>query len=108
MTRPQKPRTRRVREAALEFDPALILRLSRASEELLDAQPDGGRAILRAVRRAWQNELTDCQRKYLLCYYRDTLTMREIAARYGVNIATVSRTLKRARNRLRQVLQYYF
>lgn len=108
MTRPQQPRLRHVGDAALEFDPALILRLSRASDELLDAQPDGGRAIVRAVRRAWQNELTDCQRKYLLLYYQDTMTMREIAARCGVNTATVSRTLKRARNRLRQVLQYYF
>mgnify|MGYP002626882745 CR=1 FL=1 len=59
------------------------------------------------MRASWNCELTDTQRRYLLHYYQDAMTMQEIASRYGVNIATVSRTLKRARQRLRRVLQYY-
>jgi len=87
----------------MDFDPGLIYRLTHEDE----LRPDMQRPLLRALRLAWQRELTDCQRRYLTHYYRDTMTMREIAARYGVNTATVSRTLSRARNRLRRVLQYY-
>ena len=47
------------------------------------------------------------QRRYLLMYYNEVMTMREIAERCGVDITTVSRTLRRARMRLRRVLQYY-
>lgn len=62
---------------------------------------------MRLVRQAWSCELTDCQRSYLLCYYQDAMTMREIAESFGVTVPTVSRTLKRARARLRKILQYY-
>ena len=81
----------------------------RSTEESLftGKEPEERRRILRLVRKAWDTELTDCQRRYLLCYYQDTMTMREIAEAFGVCIPTVSRTLKRARGRLRHVLQYY-
>ena len=63
--------------------------------------------MLPAMRAAWDEELTDCQRLYLKHYYDDAMTMREIAAHYGLNISTVSRTLKRGRTRLRRILVYY-
>lgn len=91
----------------LEFDPALIRRLSAQAEEALSGEETRLQAV-RAVRRCWKQELTDCQRRYLLHYYRDCMTMRAIAEQYGVTVPTVSRTLKRARCRLRRVLQYYF
>lgn len=56
---------------------------------------------------AWDRELTKTQRKYLLMYYQEVMTMQEIADCCGVDRATVSRTLRRARLRLRRVLQYY-
>ena len=104
------PRKRRVRvsETVLEFDPALVRGLAEQTDsDLFGQQADGGRTVLRAVRSAWDNELTDCQQRYLSLYYRDRLTMKEIAQLHGVNTATVSRTLRRARNRLQRVLQYY-
>ena len=93
----------------LAFDPEVVRRLARSTEESLFAgrEPEERRQILRLVRKAWDTELTACQRKYLLCYYQDTMTMREIAEQFGVSVQTVSRTLKRARCRLRHVLQYY-
>lgn len=92
----------------LEFDPSLIRRLAQQTEETLyGQQPDGGKTLRRAVRAAWNTELTDCQKCYLLLYYRDLHTMKEIAEMQGVTVPTVSRTLRRARNRLRRVLQYY-
>ena len=95
-------------EVVLEFDSSLIRRLSQQTEEVLfGQQPDGGRALRRAVRAAWNTELTDCQKRYLLLYYSDLRTMKQIAQMHGVTVPTVSRTLRRARDRLRRVLQYY-
>ena len=90
-----------------DFEPALVRRLSARTEPPF---PDAEKELSseRAARRCWNNELTDCQRRYLLHYYRDCMTMRAIAAEYGVNVSTVSRTLRRARNRLRRILQYYY
>lgn len=44
--------------------------------------------------------LTAKQKSYILLYYRDGLTMEEIAERFGVNRSTVSRTIFRGRERL--------
>lgn len=41
---------------------------------------------------------TEKQKRYLLMYYRDKLTMDEIAVRCGVAKSTVSRTVARGRN----------
>lgn len=101
-------RRRRLKEEVFAYDPEIVRRLARRTEESLFPEQDNGRTRLhRALRQAWEHELTSCQRKYLHLYYEETLTMREIAEQNGVNIATVSRTLKRARERLRHVLQYY-
>lgn len=99
---------RAVRSDVLEFDPAIVRGLSAQTEQALFADlPDGGRMILRALRQAWQQELTPIQKKYLVLYYEKNMTMREIAGRYGVATPTVSRTIRRGRERLRRVLQYY-
>ncbi len=74
---------------------------------MLSQQPDGGRRVIRALRAAWATELTERQKYYILLYYHDRLTMQDIAARCGVNVGTVSRTLARGRNRLRKVLRFY-
>lgn len=92
-----------MRQETLDFDPELVQRLMRGGEPA----PESNRPLLRAMRRAWAAELTPIQRRYLHDYYAETLTMQKIAARYGVNVATVSRTLRRARERLRRVLRYY-
>lgn len=91
----------------LEFDPELVRRLSAQTERrVFGAEPDPG--AVRALRSCWQTELTECQRRYLLHYYRDCMTMRAIAEQYGVTVPTVSRTLARARCRLRRILKYYY
>lgn len=99
---------RPVRPEILEFDPSMVLRLAEQSaKDYLSAQPDGGSRLLRAIRRAWETELTPIQQKYLLLYYQGAMSLREIAARYGVTVPTVSRTVKRGRERLRRVLMLY-
>lgn len=101
-------RVRRISDDVLAFDPEIVRRLASGAErELFRSDSEEIRRVLPAMRAAWTNELTDCQRLYLTCYYRKTMTMRAIAAQYDVNISTVSRTLKRGRTRLRRILQYY-
>ena len=60
----------------------------------------------RNLRIAREKELTPRQRYMLELYYDRQMSVTEIAQELGVNISTVSRTLQRARNRLRHYLQY--
>lgn len=62
--------------------------------------------LRRNLRRAREQELTPRQRDLLRLYYDQDLTITQIAERMGVHPSTVSRTLRRARERLRHCLQY--
>ena len=61
---------------------------------------------LQRVRRVIQEELTPLQRETLTAYYFHRQTIPQIAADRGVNKSTVSRTLRRAENKLRRYLKY--
>ena len=62
----------------------------------------------RNLRVAREKELTPRQRCMLELYYDQQMSVTEIAQELCVNVSTVSRTLQRARNRLRRYLQYSF
>ena len=62
----------------------------------------------RNLRIAREKELTPRQRCMLERYYDQQMSVTEIAQELSVNVSTVSRTLQRARNRLRRYLQYSF
>nr|WP_325184542.1 sigma-70 family RNA polymerase sigma factor [uncultured Oscillibacter sp.] len=62
--------------------------------------------LRRNLRRAREQELTDRQREMVSLYYDQGMTMPQIAERLGVNRSTVSRTLRRARDRLYRFLRY--
>ena len=64
--------------------------------------------LLRQLRQARQKELTPRQQEFLLLHYDQRLSVTQIAEMSGVHPSTVSRTLQRARARLRHVLQYAF
>ncbi len=61
---------------------------------------------LQRVQRVIREELTEKQRTTLLAYYFEERTIPEIAREQGVHKSTVSRTLKRAEQRLRRYLKY--
>ncbi len=61
---------------------------------------------LERVQRVIREELTDKQRQTLLAYYIHQQNIPQIAAQRGVHKSTVSRTLKRAEDRLRRYLRY--
>lgn len=62
--------------------------------------------LRRNLRAARERELTPRQRMMVEMRYDQGLSGREIARRLKVNPSTVSRTLSRAKNRLRQYLRY--
>ena len=62
--------------------------------------------LRRNLRRAREQELTPRQREVLALYYDRGLNMPQIARKLGVNRSTVSRTVKRAKERLYRCLRY--
>ena len=61
---------------------------------------------LQRVQRVIREELTPLQREALMDYYFHKMTIPEIAAKRGVHKSTVSRTLRRAEDKLRRFLKY--
>ena len=60
----------------------------------------------KSVGQAVLQELTPRQKEAVYLYYVRQMPMREAAELMGIDISTISRTLKRARLRLRRVLGY--
>lgn len=70
---------------------------------------DNSRQISRLKRnlsRALRQDITEKQRLYLTLYYGRNMTIEAIADQQGVNKSTVSRTLRRGRQRLYRCLRY--
>ena len=61
---------------------------------------------LQRVQQVIREELTELQRQTLIAYYFQEQTIPEIAAQRGVNKSTVSRTLRRAEEKLRRFMKY--
>ena len=61
---------------------------------------------LKRVQNVIRGELTENQREMLTAYYFEKQTMTEIARNRGVHISTVSRTIRRAEEKLRKFLKY--
>ena len=61
---------------------------------------------LKRVQRVIREELTELQRQTLTAYYFHQRTIPQIAEERGVNKSTVSRTLRRAEEKLRRYLKY--
>ncbi len=61
---------------------------------------------LERVRHVIREELTELQRYTLVAYYLQEKNLVQIAEERGVNRSTVSRTLRRAEEKLRKFLKY--
>ena len=61
---------------------------------------------LQRINRVIEEELTPLQRETILAYYIQNRRIPEIARDRGVHKSTVSRTLKRAEQKLRRYLRY--
>ena len=62
--------------------------------------------LRRNLRLAREQELTPRQRQILDLYFDQGMTIPQIAGALGVNPSTVSRTLRRAKDRLYRCLRY--
>ena len=63
---------------------------------------------VRALREIVKEELSERQKQFIVLYYYENKTMAEIADICGVNVSTVSRTLKRARKNITDRIKYYY
>ena len=62
--------------------------------------------LKRNLTHALRQDITAKQREYMMLYYGRGMSMEAIAKELGVNKSTVSRTLKRGRQRLYRCLRY--
>lgn len=58
------------------------------------------------LKYALMNELSEVQRQYILDFFVNQLTIRQISIKHKKSESTVSRTITRARKKLLHVLQY--
>lgn len=56
--------------------------------------------------QALRQDVTEKQRRYMTMYYVDGMSIQQISRAEGVNKSTVSRTMKRGRERLHRCLRY--
>ena len=87
------------------------LQLQHAAFELwLNAEGEDNRAALHRLKRALPAVLAECvtetQRQYILHYFVDRMTQKQIGELYGVNTATVSRTIHRGLNNAYRYLRF--
>ena len=90
---------------------AAELRLDRAAfEQWLQGEGGDNRAELDRLKRALPVVLAECvtetQRQYILHYFVDRMTQKQIGERYGVNPATGSRTIHRGLDRMYRYLRF--
>ena len=62
--------------------------------------------LKRNLTHALRQDITARQREYMMLYYGRNMSMEALAPQCGVNKSTVSRTLKRGRQRLYRCLRY--
>ena len=87
------------------------LQLQHAAFELwLNAEGEDNRADLDRMKKALPAVLAECvtetQRQYILHYFVDRMTQKQIGELYGVNTATVSRTIHRGLNNAYRYLRF--
>ena len=90
---------------------AAELRLERAAfEQWVQGEGGDNRAELDRLKRALPVVLAECvtetQRQYILHYFVDRMTQKQIGERYGKNPATVSRTIHRGLDRMYRYLRF--
>ena len=90
----------RIRARRLPIELAESLTASVGDEAPTEGKNIKTRLLMELVRDVFENGLTKKQKCYIMLYYRDGLTMEQIAKRCGVNKSTVSRTVNAARRKV--------
>ena len=83
-----------------------LVDLSVYTQLMADDNRDQMNRLKRNLTHALRQDITQRQREYMMLYYGRGMSMEAIAKELGVNKSTVSRTLKRGRQRLYRCLRY--
>ena len=96
---------KRVSMDALEFD-SKIAELSSAEDAETNSELTA--KVKKTMAKIIKNDLTPRQREIIMLYYYSGLGVSEIADKLEIAPSTVSRTIKRARDKIYKYLKYYF
>ena len=96
---------KRVSMDALEFD-SKIAELSFAEDAETNSELTA--KVKKTMAKIIKNDLTPRQREIIMLYYYSGLGVSEIADKLEIAPSTVSRTIKRARDKIYKSLKYYF
>lgn len=94
---------KRVSMDALDFDKKII-ELSLAADA--ETNSEKIQKVKSAMMKVIKNELTSRQRETIVLYYYKEMGVSEIADKLGLAPSTVSRTIKRARDKIYKFLKY--
>ncbi len=64
--------------------------------------------MVSSLRNIIQGELTPKQRMCVLLYYGEKMNMREISIKLGICVSSVSRHIKKGKQRIKKTMEYYF
>ena len=85
-----------------------LFKLFNNNNEEAETNAETRRLAKKAMKKVIEEQLTARQKQVLVLYYFNEIDMPTIAKMLDVNVSTVSRTLKYARNKLLNYLKYYF
>lgn len=66
------------------------------------------RKMVEAVKNIIQGELTSRQKECIFLYYGERMKMKDIAESFGIGVSSVSRHIKKAKDRIKKTMEYYF
>ena len=85
-----------------------LFKLFNNNNQEAETNSETRRLAKKAMKKVIEEQLTARQKQVLVLYYFNEIDMPTIAKMLDVNVSTVSRTLKYARNKLLNYLKYYF
>ncbi len=97
--------SRRISYEAGEFDEKIN---ELAFSDNAESHNEAAARLKKIMAKVINEDLTERQREIIILYYYKKYGICEIAEALGVVPSTVSRTIKRARDRIYRCLKYYF
>lgn len=71
-------------------------------------EDDNYKKMVCSLKSIVEGELTEKQKQCVFLYYGEMMKMKDIADEMGICTSSVSRHIKRARNRIEKMMRYYF
>lgn len=85
-----------------------LISISNYRDDITDSNDKNYEKMVNSIRNIIKGELTEKQRSCILLYYGERIKMKDIANQLGMGISSVSRHIKKAKERLKKTMEYYF